>query len=208
MNPEERPEAIKAATPDYPINELASRRWSPFSFSPEMVSETDLRSLFEAARWAPSCFNEQPWRYIVATKDDKNDFKRLLSCLTEGNQKWAKYAPVLALGVISKSFKRNGKPNRHAEHDLGLASATLVHEATARGIYVHQMAGILPQKAKQLFAIPDDFEVLTGIAIGYAGENDEAEPGFKERDRRKRNRRPASETVFSGEWGQTHSLFR
>src|SRR5580704_17376487 len=90
-----------------------------------------------AARWAPSSYNEQPWRYVVATRDDRAQFERLLSCLVEGNQAWAKHVPVLALGIVSLKFAKNGKDNRAAVHDLGLAAGNLVVEATARGLRVH-----------------------------------------------------------------------
>ena len=122
--------------------------WSPYAFSDRPVSEDDLRSLFEAARWAASSYNEQPWRYIVATRTDTEAFERLVSCLVEGNQPWAKLAPVLALGCTSLNFAANGRPNDAAEHDLGAASACLCLEATARGLFVHQMIGILPDKAR------------------------------------------------------------
>ena len=123
--------AKKAAT-DYPIHELLATRWSPYAFEDRPVPEADLRSLFEAARWAPSSYNEQPWNYIVATRDDPEQFQRLLSCLVDGNQVWAKAAPVLALGVVSLKFTLNGKENRAAVHDLGLAAGNLVLEASAR----------------------------------------------------------------------------
>ena len=112
------------------------------------------RSLFEAARWAASSYNEQPWRYIVATKENPGEFERLLSCLVEGNQPWAKEAPVLALGCAALKFAANDKPNAVALHDLGQASAALSVEATARGLFVHQMAGILPDRAHEALSNP------------------------------------------------------
>src|SRR5262245_21129204 len=115
----------KYATPEHPIHELIAKRWSPYVFSDRDVSVVDLRSLFEAARWAASSYNEQPWSYIVATKASPADFERVLSCLVEPNQAWAKAAPVLALGCTSLNFKLNNKPNAAAVHDLGLASASL-----------------------------------------------------------------------------------
>jgi nitroreductase len=114
--------APKQASPDHPIHELIARRWSPYAFADRPVPEDDLRSLFEAARWAASSYNEQPWSYIVATKADPAGFERLLSCLVEGNRAWAEAAPVLALGCTSLTFARNGKPNAAAVHDLGLTA--------------------------------------------------------------------------------------
>ena len=117
----------KGARPDYPIHELLAQRWSPYAFDGRPVAAEDLASLFEAARWAASSYNEQPWRYLVATKDNPEAFDRILSCLVEANQTWAKSAPLLALAAVSLRFDRNGKPNRAAHHDLGLASANLGH---------------------------------------------------------------------------------
>src|SRR5215475_14208295 len=117
------------ATTDHPIQELLAVRWSPYSFAARAVADEDLRSLFEAARWAPSSYNEQPWRYILASKSDPAAFKRLLTCLVEANQEWASGASALAIGCTSLKFSRNGKPNGVALHDLGLASAHLTFEA-------------------------------------------------------------------------------
>ncbi|MFH1277073.1 MAG: nitroreductase family protein [Candidatus Eisenbacteria bacterium] len=161
------PNDSKRGTPDHPVHDLITGRWSPYTYEDHMVSLADLRSIFEAARWAASSFNEQPWRYIVATKDDPKAYEKLLSRLVEGNQGWAKAAPVLALGLVKKTFTRNAKPNRVALHDLGAASATLTFEASARGVKVHQMGGILPDRAREIYGVPDDFEVVTGIALGY-----------------------------------------
>src|SRR2546427_12147603 len=144
----------KAAETDYPVHELIARRWSPYAFDGRPGSQSDVCSLFEAARWAPSSYNEQPWSYIVATKEDLEPFERLLSCLVEGNQAWAERAPVLALGVVSLKFAANGHDNRAAIHDLGLAAGNLVFEATARGLAVHQMIGIVPDRRATCTAKP------------------------------------------------------
>jgi nitroreductase len=127
----------KSAFTDHPIHELVAERWSPYAFDDRCVAVADLCSLFEAARWSASSYNEQPWSYIVATKENPDQFQQLLSCLVEGNQLWAKDAPVLALGIASHKFARNGEDNRSAIHDLGLATGNLVTEATARGLCVH-----------------------------------------------------------------------
>jgi nitroreductase len=196
----------KQATPDHPIHELIAKRWSPYAFSDRPVSEDDLRSLFEAARWAASSYNEQPWRYLVATKARPEEFERLLSCLVEGNQVWAKAAPVLALGCTSLYFALNGKPNAAAVHDLGIASATLTLEASARGLYVHQMIGILPDKARELYRIPEGVQPLTGLAIGYAADPNTLPEKLRERDLTARRRKPLPEWLFGGEWGTASSL--
>jgi nitroreductase len=197
---------IKQASLDHPIHELLAKRWSPYAFSDRPVSEADLRSLFEAARWAASSYNEQPWSYIVATKANPEEFARLLSCLVEGNQVWAKAAPVLALGCTSLFFMKNDKPNAAAIHDLGLASASLTLEATARGLFVHQMIGILPDKARELYRIPEGVQPLTGLAIGYAADPHTLPEKLRERDLMPRTRKPLTEFVFAGEWGSASSL--
>src|SRR5204863_8487558 len=135
-------------------------------------------------------------------------FERLLSCLVEGNQVWAKAAPVLGLGCTSLYFTLNGKPNAAAVHDLGIASASLTLEATARGLFVHQMIGILPDKARALYRIPEGVQPLTGLAIGYAADPDTLPEKLRERDVTPRRRKPLAEFVFGGEWGMTSSLIK
>jgi nitroreductase len=196
----------KHAVPDHPIHELIARRWSPYAFAERPVSDEDLRSLFEAARWAASSYNEQPWSYIVATKANPAEHERLLSCLVEGNQAWAKAAPVLALGCTNLHFVRNGKPNAAAVHDLGLASATLTLEATARGLFVHQMIGILPDKARELYRVPEGVQPLTGLAIGYAADPAILAEVYRQRDLAPRQRKALAEFVFGGEWGTASKL--
>jgi nitroreductase len=198
----------KWASPDHPIHELFVQRWSPYAFSDRPVAAEDLRSLFEAARWSASSYNEQPWRYIVATSSNPEEFARLLSCLVEGNQPWAKAAPVLALGCVSQNFARNGKPNAAAEHDLGTASACLTVEATARGLFVHQMIGILPDRARELYSIPDGVRPLTGLAIGYLGDPSALPETYKERDLALRQRKRMAEFVFGGRWGEASDLVK
>jgi nitroreductase len=197
---------MKKATTDFEILEVIAERWSPYGFDSKTVSVDDLRSLFEAARWAASSFNEQPWRYIVATKDDADEFERMLSCLMDANQTWAKAVPVLALGIAKLNFTRNGRPNGAAIHDLGQASATLALEATARGLSVHQMKGILPDRAREQYGVPEDFEVVTAIAIGYAADPESLPPDVKKTDTTSRRRKPISEIVFGGEWGNPSRL--
>ena len=196
----------KQATPDHPVHELITKRWSPYAFADRAVSDDDLRSLFEAARWAASSYNEQPWRYIVATKTNSEEFERLLSCLVEGNQPWAKAAPVLAIGCTSLNFTKTGQPNAAAHHDLGLASATLTLEATARGLSVHQMIGILPDRVRELYAVPDGIQPLTALAIGYLGDPAALPENYRPRDLSPRPRKPLAEIVFGGRWGTPSSL--
>ncbi len=196
----------KKASTDHPIHDLLAARWSPYAFQDRPVSDDDLRSLFEAARWAPSSFNEQPWSYIVAKRENPEEFQRLLSCLVEANQVWAKAAPVLALGIVRLRFVRNDKPNRAAVHDLGLAAGNLLLEATARGLYVHQMIGIVPEKAREVYEIPEGSEAWTGLAIGYRGDPNRLPEPLKERDLAPRQRKPLREFVFSGKWGKASPI--
>jgi nitroreductase len=191
----------KSAATDSPIHKLLATRWSPYAFQDRPVPAADLLALFEAARWAASSFNEQPWTYIVATKEQPEQFQQVLSCLIEFNQGWAKAAAVLALGIARLTFARNGQVNRAAVHDLGLAAGNLLVEATARGIFVHQMLGILPDKAREIFDIPAGFEAWTAIAMGYRGDSADLPEALQERERMPRQRKPLSQFVFSGKWG-------
>lgn len=193
---------IKTAKTKVPIFTALAERWSPYGFSEKPVARDDLNALFEAARWTQSSYNEQPWRYIVVCKQDIGLFNKLLGCLVEGNQTWARFAPVLALGVISEAFTRNGKPNVAAAHDLGAASSALTLEATIRGLSVHQMIGIEPEKAQMEFSIPDGFRAFTGLAIGYAGKQDGVAPEIAERDKAPRSRLAKNEFVFSAKFGE------
>jgi nitroreductase len=197
---------IKTAVPDHPVHELHVRRWSPYGFADREVHPDDLRALFEAARWAASSYNEQPWSYIVATRADPAEYARVLGCLVAGNQAWAQHAPVLAIGVVSLRFRRNDSANKAAAHDLGAASASLTFEATARGLAVHQMIGIEPEKVRAEFAVPDGFEPLTGMAIGYAGDPAAAPEKLRERDVVPRTRKTLGEFVFGGRWGESSPL--
>ncbi len=197
---------IKQAATDHPILKLLAERWSPCAFDDRPVPEADIRSLFEAARWAASSYNEQPWNYLVATKDDALEFERLLGCLLETNRAWAKSAPVLVLGVVSLQFAKNKQDNRAAVHDLGLAAGNLLVEATARGLSVHQMIGILPEKAREAYQIPEHFEAWTALAIGYKGDPAKLPDALRERDLTPRQRKPLGKFVFSGKWGQSSPL--
>lgn len=183
---------------DHPIHELLSARWSPYSFDPAKSVDTGtLTSLFEAARWSMSSYNAQPWRYIVANKaTDEALWQQVLSVIVETNQVWAKHVPVLALGLAEPNFEYNGEPNKASQHDLGAASAFLTLEATARGLAVHQMIGIDPEKARQVFQLSDSIEPLTGLAIGYAGSNPELDEDYAKRDAKERERKPLSEILL------------
>lgn len=192
----------RRADAEFPIQEVLRSRYSPYVFEDRDIPLSDLRSIFEAARWAPSSFNEQPWRYIVAPKTSPDDFALLLSCLTESNQKWAKWAAVLGLAVTRTLYSLNAKPNRVALHDLGLATALLTFEAMSRGVYVHPMGGILPDRAREVYGVPPEFDVITGLALGYQVPPDRVPEEWKARELGPIKRRPQAETVFAQRWGQ------
>ncbi len=196
----------KPVKTDFPIHDLLARRWSPRAFSERPVEPDKLRRLLEAARWAPSSYNEQPWAYLVATLEDAAEHARLLSVLVEGNIAWAKRAPVLMLSIAKLNFEHNGKPNRHAFHDVGLASANLVLQATAMGLAVHQMAGFHAEKARELFGIPEGWEPVAAIALGYPGEPDALPEPIRQRELAPRTRKPLGQFVFTGRWGEASPL--
>ena len=195
----------KPAETSAPIHDLIRHRWSPRAFDPRPVEAEKLRALFEAARWAPSSYNAQPWYFIVGTKDDPEAYSRVLDTFVEFNQSWAKQAPVLALSVAKLIFD-DGKPNRHALHDVGQAAANLNIQAEALGLSLPQMAGIDPEKARKLFHIPADYEAVAGMALGYAGDPASLPDELRKRELAPRQRKPLDSFVFAGEWGKSSPL--
>ena len=196
----------KSSDTQYPIDDLLSARWSPLAFSEKSVEPEKLRSVLEAARWAASSYNEQPWSFIVATKDNQAEFDRLLGCLAEGNQEWAKTAPVLMLSVAKLQFERNGVENRHAFHDLGAAAAQLAIQATALGLFIHQMAGFDVPLSRSLYSIPEGYEPVAAIALGYVGDPQTLSERLLQRTLAPRTRKPLENFVFSGTWNETSPL--
>lgn len=179
------------------IEDPIRQRWSPRTFSNKPVECRDLRALLEAARWAPSSFNEQPWRFIVADDPESETHSRVAEMLTEHNRDWAADAPVLMLTFARRRFERNDRPNPHARHDVGQAVAQMSIEAVSRGIFVHQMAGIREDAILEAFDIPDIFEPVTGLAIGYPPDDD-GTGGARQPDRQ---RHSIQEIAFDGRWG-------
>ncbi|HXT61392.1 MAG TPA: nitroreductase family protein [Pyrinomonadaceae bacterium] len=198
----------KPAPTDHPVEDILKRRWSPRSFSDRMVEKEKLQSLFEAARWAASSFNEQPWSFIVATKEKPDEYATLLSCLIEKNQQWAHLAPVLMVSVAKLNFEKNGKPNRHAFHDVGMAVAAMIVQATAMGLFVHQMAGFSPEKVRDTYGVPEAFEPVAAIALGYPGDPNGLPEAFQQQEIGARQRKPISSFVFEGAWGETSPIVR
>ena len=196
----------KPANTDYPIEEILRRRWSPRAFSERMVETEKLKRLFEAVRWAPSSFNEQPWSFIVATKQKQEEHARLLSCLVEKNQQWARLAPVLMVSIAKLNFEKTGKPNRHAFHDVGLAMGNLLVQATASGLFVHQMAGFSPEKVREIYGVPESHEPVAAVAIGYRADVDVLPEPFRERELGSRSRKSIDAFVFQGRWGDVSPI--
>jgi nitroreductase len=172
-------------------------RWSPRSFADREVSRDTLARVFEAARWAPSSGNEQPWRFIVGLRGTETHDK-IFQALVPGNQKWAGKAPVLVIGTAAKNWSKGGSPNRFALHDLGAADACLVLEAASTGLAAHQMAGYDEAKARELLGIPNDFLAGSVIAIGYQADPENlGDASLIERELAPRNRKPLSEVVLA-----------
>ncbi|PAU94816.1 nitroreductase [Aliifodinibius salipaludis] len=191
---------IKLADTEYPIHELLQKRWSPRAFNEKAVDRELLNQLFEAARWAPSSYNEQPWRFIVARKQDQEAYKQLATVMNDFNQSWAKNAPVLVLALTKTTFDLDGRDNPHAGHDLGQAIAHLTFEATQHDLYVHQMAGILPQKAREIYNISEDYKPMTMFTIGYKGHPESLNEKMKKQETSPRIRKDLDEILFDGEW--------
>jgi nitroreductase len=202
------PQMEKPASTDHPIHRLLQNRWSPRAFSEKTVDADLIRSLLEAARWAPSSFNEQPWYFIVATIDEPTEHNRLLACLAEANRQWARKIPVLMLSVAKLSFERNGNPNRHALHDVGMALENLAIQATAMHLHVHPMAGFDVEKARETYRIPAGYDPVTAIAIGYTGDSLSLPDDLRVKELAPRERRPLDTFVFSGAWGKTSEIVR
>jgi nitroreductase len=197
----------KPADTQYPIHNLLRQRWSPRAFDDRSIEPEKLRSLFEAARWAPSSNNEQPWRFLVTIKENTTEYDRLFACLVEGNQKWAHRAPALLLSVAKLQFE-DGSPNRHALHDTGMAVENLVLQATALGLVAHQMAGFRIDQARTDCKIPADYEPVAMIAVGYPGDPAQLSERLRAREAQPRVRKALAELVYSATWEQPSHLLR
>ena len=182
----------------YPVIPVIANRWSPRAFDPERLLDAQtVGSLFEAARWAPSSGNEQPWRYIVGLNFDEAHCA-VLDCLAEGNRLWAANAPLLFIAVSKTT--RNDRPNPHFAHDVGASLENLFLQAIDLGLHCHYMAGFSADRVRQTFNVPDGFEPVTACAVGYWGNLDRLPDELKQREQRKRERKPFSEFVFTETW--------
>jgi nitroreductase len=182
---------------DLDIHPVLNERYSPRAFSDRDVTDAELELLLEAARWAPSSHNEQPWRFLV-TRMGQEGHEALLSSLIGSNLLWADKAPVLVLNMVMRDFSHNNKANYHAWHDLGGALAQLTAQATSMGIGLHQLAGFHSEVARVAFNIPLNMELVSVLAIGYPGDPETLEGGLRERELHRSSRKPLTELVRYG----------
>ncbi|WP_375579182.1 nitroreductase family protein [Marivirga tractuosa] len=183
--------------------DLLKKRKSPVAFSEQEVTKDQLEQIFEAARWAASCFNEQPWRFVVAIKDQGDHYKKVLNGINPHNQNWAQNAPILMLTFAKKTFDMNGKSNMHSWHDVGLAVGNMSAQATAMGLHLHQMAGIVRENILNDFDIPEDYDIVSGIALGYKLDIEDVPEELKPRETKERTRKPFNEFIFDQDWGES-----
>lgn len=183
------------------VHELIENRWSPRAYQSKEVENEKLQRIFEASRRAPSAMNEQPWRYVVGLKKDERIWKSIADTLNEGNQIWAQHAPVLILTLAKKHYTRNGAENTSRHYDLGQSVAYLSIQATNEGLFLHQMGGFSHEKAIENLQIPEEFEPVTVIALGYKGDLNTLPPNLQEREKQMVNRLSLSELVFLN-WGE------
>ena len=195
----------KSAVTQVAIADLIAHRWSPRAIDPDQpVSREQILALLEAARWAPSCFGDQPWRYLLWDRfRDAAAWQQAFECLAEGNQGWVKNAPLLLLSIATPNFGHNNKSNRWAQHDTGAASENLCLQATALGLVAHQMGGFDPEQAKIRFNIPTDHVCMAMIAVGHPGPTEVLPEALRERELAARERKPLAEMVFEGAWNQS-----
>jgi nitroreductase len=192
----------KPATTQQPIHEIIANRWSGRAYdASKPVSKEQVISLLEAARWAPSCFGDEPWRYVVCNKaDNMQAWQAAFDCLVPGNQGWAVNAPVLLLICADTVFRANGKPNKWAPYDTGAATENLCLQAAASGLMAHQMGGFDADKARASFKVPERYQILPMVTVGYQAPVDALSGEVKERELAARNRQPLGELFFDGAW--------
>lgn len=186
--------------------EIIRERWSPYSFSPSPIEEFRIKAMFEAAGHAPSSRNEQPWIFVYATRDDSEVFADYLGFLDESNAIWAKNAFMLIITLARTRYSLNGKPNRHAFYDTGMAVSNLLMQATSFDIFIHQMGGFSQDSVREYFALTDDVVPLTVMAAGYLGDGSGIPPEVYRKDETRRLRKQVSEIAFRNDLG--HPAFR
>ena len=187
------------------IHELLKKRFSPRTFSDKKIEHEQIVDLLEAARWAPSSMNEQPWRFLIAEKDDPQTFNNLLGSLKVNNQAWAKNASLLILTMARIDSEITKQINKHALYDLGNSVAHLTFQAMTMGIYIRQMGGFDPDKTRAIFAVPDNFIPVSVLAIGYKGNPESLPEDLKKKELALRQRKDLSEIAFTGKFGNSFS---
>jgi nitroreductase len=195
---------LKHAPPVNGVLPIILERWSPRAFADRDVSDADLKTVFEAARWAPSSFNEQPWRFFVGRRNSET-YNKIFEALVPRNQQWARSAPVLILGVANTRFSHNNSPNNYAVHDLGAAAALITLQAASMGLATHQMAGFDWVKARENFEIPETYAMGSVMALGYQGDPASLNEQFQSQEQMPRTRKPLNEFVLSN-WGKPADL--
>jgi nitroreductase len=194
----------KKAKTQYDVLPVIRERWSPRGYDPDAQVEPEkLATMLEAARWAASSYNEQPWRFFVGDKHrTPRAYQQLLSCLVPANQAWADRAPVLLLACAKRHFSQNGSPNRHGWHDVGLAMGNLSLQGQSLGIYTHMMAGFSAETAERVLSIPPEYEPVVMATLGYPGSANHLPDWAQLAEVAPRERKPLQEIVFSTDWGQ------
>jgi nitroreductase len=193
-------DASRLAPAEHDIHPLIRARWSPRAFTGAAVTPGEMRSLLEAARWSSSCFNDQPWHFVVALQGDAA-FPRLLACLSQNNQAWAGKAGALLIAVARTKFASNGSPNAMAYFDLGQAAAQLALQAVNLGLVVHQMRGFDVERARVEFNVPADHDPMAAIAVGQLGSPKDLPETLAAREVAPRARKPQADFAFGGDWG-------
>jgi nitroreductase len=194
----------KTANTSVPINAMIANRWSPRAFdASKAVSHEQIIALLEAARWAPSCFGDEPWRFIVWDKNtDAASWQQAFDCLAPSNQTWVKNVPILMLVCADTLFGHNQKENRWAQYDTGAAAENLCLQASSMGLVAHQMGGFNADTARETFKIPAQITPMAMLAIGYEGDANDLPEELKTRELAARKRKPLGETFFAGAWGK------
>ncbi|MGM0498331.1 MAG: nitroreductase family protein [Bacteroidota bacterium] len=182
------------------VYKLIEKRYSPVTFSSQNVEEEKLFQLFEAARWAPSSFNDQPWNFIYGVKGKDKIYDKLFDCLLEPNQMWAKYAPILMLSIANMISPTTQKENPYAFHDTGMAVSNLLMQATSMGLYAHQMGGYSKKQAIESLKIPKTHSPVAMIAIGYQGNAEDFPEELQQKGNKERTRKMLKDFVFNSEF--------
>lgn len=195
----------KPAITQTPIHEIIANRWSPRAYDANKhVSHDQIIALLEAARWAPSCFGDQPWRFIVWNKtQDAAAWQQAFDCIVPSNQTWVKDAPVLILVCADTLFGHNQTPNKWAQYDTGAAAVSLCLQATSMGLVTHQMGGFNSDKTREVFNIPAQYTPMAMLSVGYEGDANQLPEDLKARELAERKRKPLGELFFNETWGSS-----